>query len=74
MRIQILACGTSRCPALVGAYLLEQLPAFPPAVFHAGEFRYAPLPDGPPAPTRNGGKGPPSQENADTLAALLMDA
>jgi len=46
-RIQILACGTSRHAAQVGAYLLEQLAGIPTSVFYASEFRYAPPPLGP---------------------------
>ncbi|MEN9766945.1 MAG: hypothetical protein RLZZ32_905, partial [Cyanobacteriota bacterium] len=41
-RIQILACGTSRHAAMVGAYLLEQMAGIPASVFYASEFRYAP--------------------------------
>ncbi|MFL2513301.1 MAG: SIS domain-containing protein [Synechococcus sp.] len=43
-RIQLLACGTSRHAALVGAYLLEQFAGLPTSVFYASEFRYAPPP------------------------------
>jgi glucosamine--fructose-6-phosphate aminotransferase (isomerizing) len=43
-RIEILACGTSRHAAQVGAYLLEQLAGIPTSVFYASEFRYAPPP------------------------------
>ena len=43
-QIQILACGTSRHAALVGAQLLEQLAGIPTAVFYASEFRYVPPP------------------------------
>ena len=43
-RIEILACGTSRHAALVGAHLLEQFAGIPTAVHYASEFRYAPPP------------------------------
>ena len=43
-RIQILACGTSRHAAMVGAYLLEQFAGIPASVHYASEFRYAPPP------------------------------
>ena len=43
-RIQILACGTSRPAAMVGAYLLEQFAGIPTSVYYASEFRYAPPP------------------------------
>jgi len=69
-RIQILACGTSRHAALVGAYLLEQLAGIPTSVFHASEFRYAPTPLM--ARTLTIGVTQ-SGETADTLAALLME-
>jgi glucosamine--fructose-6-phosphate aminotransferase (isomerizing) len=69
-RIQILACGTSRHAALVGAYLLEQLAGIPASVFYASEFRYAP----PPLVTRTLTIGvTQSGETADTLAALAME-
>ena len=41
-QIQILACGTSRHAAMVGAYLLEQFAGIPTSVHYASEFRYAP--------------------------------
>ena len=69
-RIQILACGTSRHAALVGAYLLEQLSGLPTSVFHASEFRYAPPPLAPHTLTIGVTQ---SGETADTLAALLME-
>ncbi|MGB7563209.1 MAG: glutamine--fructose-6-phosphate transaminase (isomerizing) [Prochlorococcaceae cyanobacterium] len=69
-RIQILACGTSRHAALVGAYLLEQLAGLPTSVFHASEFRYAPPPLAPHTLTIGVTQ---SGETADTLAALLME-
>ena len=69
-RIQILACGTSRHAALVGAYLLEQLAGIPASVFYASEFRYAPPPLGPHTLTIGVTQ---SGETADTLAALLME-
>ena len=43
-RIEILACGTSRHAAMVGAYLLEQFAGVPTAVYYASEFRYSPPP------------------------------
>jgi len=69
-RIQILACGTSRHAAQVGAYLLEQLAGIPTAVFYASEFRYAP----PPLASHTLTIGvTQSGETADTLAALAME-
>ena len=70
-RIQILACGTSRHAALVGAYLLEQFAGLPTTVFYASEFRYAPPPLAPHTLTIGVTQ---SGETADTLAALTMDA
>ena len=70
-RIQILACGTSRHAALVGAYLLEQFAGLPTSVFYASEFRYAPPPLAPNTLTIGVTQ---SGETADTLAALTMDA
>ena len=70
-RIQILACGTSRHAALVGAYLLEQFAGLPASVFYASEFRYAPPPLAPHTLTIGVTQ---SGETADTLAALSMDA
>ncbi|MCT0249174.1 glutamine--fructose-6-phosphate transaminase (isomerizing) [Synechococcus sp. CS-205] len=69
-RIQILACGTSRHAALVGAYLLEQLAGLPTAVHYASEFRYAPPPLVPHTLTIGVTQ---SGETADTLAALQME-
>ncbi len=70
-QIQILACGTSRHAALVGAYLLEQFAGLPTTVFYASEFRYAP----PPLSSHTLTIGvTQSGETADTLAALSMDA
>jgi glucosamine--fructose-6-phosphate aminotransferase (isomerizing) len=69
-RIQILACGTSRHAAQVGAYLLEQLAGIPTSVFYASEFRYAPPPLGPNMLTIGVTQ---SGETADTLAALAME-
>ncbi len=70
-QIQILACGTSRHAALVGAYLLEQFAGIPTTVFYASEFRYAP----PPLASHTLTIGvTQSGETADTLAALSMDA
>jgi len=69
-RIQILACGTSRHAAQVGAYLLEQLAGIPASVFYASEFRYAPPPLS--ANTLTIGVTQ-SGETADTLAALAME-
>jgi glucosamine--fructose-6-phosphate aminotransferase (isomerizing) len=69
-RIQILACGTSRHAAQVGAYLLEQLAGIPTSVFYASEFRYAPPPLGPHTLTIGVTQ---SGETADTLAALAME-
>ncbi|MEB3327158.1 MAG: glutamine--fructose-6-phosphate transaminase (isomerizing) [Synechococcus sp.] len=69
-RIQILACGTSRHAAQVGAYLLEQLAGIPTSVFYASEFRYGP----PPLSTHTLTIGvTQSGETADTLAALAME-
>jgi len=69
-RIQILACGTSRHAAQVGAYLLEQLAGLPTAVHYASEFRYAPPPLTPHMLTIGVTQ---SGETADTLAALAME-
>jgi len=69
-RIQILACGTSRHAALVGAYLLEQFAGVPTRVDYASEFRYAPPPLAPNTLTIGVTQ---SGETADTLAALAMD-
>ena len=69
--IQILACGTSRHAALVGAYLLEQFAGIPTTVFYASEFRYSPPPLAPHTLTIGVTQ---SGETADTLAALSMDA
>jgi glucosamine--fructose-6-phosphate aminotransferase (isomerizing) len=68
--IQILACGTSRHAAQVGAYLLEQLAGVPTSVFYASEFRYAPPPLRPHTLTIGVTQ---SGETADTLAALVME-
>ena len=69
-QIQILACGTSRHAAQVGAHLLEQLAGIPTAVYYASEFRYAP----PPLSRHTLTIGvTQSGETADTLAALAMD-
>ena len=70
-RIQILACGTSRHAAMVGAYLLEQFAGVPTSVFYASEFRYAPPPLAPNTLTIGVTQ---SGETADTLAALAMEA
>ncbi|WP_320673818.1 glutamine--fructose-6-phosphate transaminase (isomerizing) [Prochlorococcus sp. MIT 1341] len=70
-RVQILACGTSRHAALVGAHLLEQFSGIPTSVFYASEFRYAPPPLEPNTLTIGVTQ---SGETADTLAALLMEA
>ena len=70
-QIQILACGTSRHAALVGAYLLEQFAGVPTSVHYASEFRYAPPPLA--ANTLTVGVTQ-SGETADTLAALAMEA
>ena len=69
-RIQILACGTSRHAAQVGAYLLEQVAGLPTTVFYASEFRYAPPPLSPQMLTIGVTQ---SGETADTLAALIME-
>ena len=69
-RIQILACGTSRHAAQVGAYLLEQLAGIPTRVFYASEFRYSPPPLAPNTLTIGVTQ---SGETADTLAALAME-
>ena len=69
-RIQILACGTSRHAALVGAHLLEQLAGVPTSVHYASEFRYAPPPLSPNTLTIGVTQ---SGETADTLAALSME-
>ena len=70
-RIQILACGTSRHAAQVGAYLLEQFAGIPTSVFYASEFRYAPPPLAPNTLTIGVTQ---SGETADTLAALVWNA
>ncbi|ABB33904.1 glutamine--fructose-6-phosphate transaminase (isomerizing) [Synechococcus sp. CC9605] len=70
-RIQILACGTSRHAAMVGAYLLEQFAGLPASVHYASEFRYAPPPLAPHTLTIGVTQ---SGETADTLAALAMEA
>ena len=70
-RIEILACGTSRHAALVGAHLLEQFADIPTAVHYASEFRYAPPPLAPNTLTIGVTQ---SGETADTLAALAMEA
>ncbi len=69
-RVQILACGTSRHAAMVGAYLLEQFADLPTSVFYASEFRYAAPPLAPNTLTIGVTQ---SGETADTLAALLME-
>ena len=69
--IQILACGTSRHAAMVGAYLLEQFAGIPTTVFYASEFRYAPPPLIPNTLTIGVTQ---SGETADTLSALAMEA
>ena len=69
-RIQILACGTSRHAAQVGAHLLEQLAGIPTSVYYASEFRYAPPPLVPHTLTIGVTQ---SGETADTLAALAME-
>ena len=69
-RIQILACGTSRNAAMVGAYLLEQFAGVPTNVFFASEFRYSPPPLSPNTLTIGVSQ---SGETADTLAALRME-
>jgi glucosamine--fructose-6-phosphate aminotransferase (isomerizing) len=69
-RIDILACGTSRHAAQVGAYLLEQMAGIPTSVFYASEFRYAPPPLAPHTLTIGVTQ---SGETADTLAALEME-
>ena len=69
-RIQILACGTSRHAAQVGAHLLEQLAGLPTSVYYASEFRYAPPPLVPHMLTIGVTQ---SGETADTLAALAME-
>jgi len=70
-RIEILACGTSRHAALVGAHLLEQFAGIPTAVYYASEFRYSPPPLAPNTLTIGVTQ---SGETADTLAALAMEA
>jgi glucosamine--fructose-6-phosphate aminotransferase (isomerizing) len=69
-RIDVLACGTSRHAAQVGAHLLEQLAGIPAQVFYASEFRYAPPPLRPHTLTIGVTQ---SGETADTLAALAME-
>ncbi len=69
-RIQILACGTSRHAAQVGAHLLEQLAGIPTSVYYASEFRYSPPPLVPHMLTIGVTQ---SGETADTLAALAME-
>jgi len=70
-QIQILACGTSRHAAMVGAHLLEQFAGIPTSVHYASEFRYAPPPLAPHTLTIGVTQ---SGETADTLAALAMEA
>ncbi len=70
-QIQILACGTSRHAAMVGAYLLEQFAGIPTSVFYASEFRYSAPPLAPNTLTIGVTQ---SGETADTLAALAMEA
>ncbi|SAY39431.1 glutamine--fructose-6-phosphate transaminase (isomerizing) [Candidatus Synechococcus spongiarum] len=69
-RVQILACGTSRHAALVGAHLLEQLAGIPSSVHYASEFRYAPPPLLPHTLTIGVTQ---SGETADTMAALTIE-
>ncbi len=69
-QIQILACGTSRHAAMVGAYLLEQFAGVSTKVYFASEFRYAPPPLSPNTLTIGVSQ---SGETADTLAALRME-
>ena len=69
-QIQILACGTSRHAAMVGAYLLEQFSGVPTNVYFASEFRYSPPPVSPNTLTIGVSQ---SGETADTLAALRME-
>ncbi len=69
-KIQILACGTSRHAAMVGAHLLEQFAGIPTSVFYASEFRYATPPLSPNTLTIGVTQ---SGETADTLAALSID-
>ena len=69
-RVQLLACGTSRHAALVGAHLLEQLAGVPSSVHYASEFRYAPPPLLPHTLTIGVTQ---SGETADTLAALAIE-
>tara|TARA_Y100001968_G_scaffold1655_1_gene1417 strand:- start:23494 stop:25398 length:1905 start_codon:yes stop_codon:yes gene_type:complete len=68
--IQILACGTSRHAAMVGAYLLEQFAGIQTSVFYASEFRYSAPPLSPNTLTIGVTQ---SGETADTLAALSME-
>ncbi len=70
-QIQILACGTSRHAAMVGAYLLEQFAGIPTSVFYASEFRYSAPPLVPNTLTIGVTQ---SGETADTLAALSMES
>ena len=69
-QIQILACGTSRHAAMVGAYLLEQFAGVPTNVHFASEFRYSPPPVSPNTLTIGVSQ---SGETADTLAAIRME-
>jgi len=69
-KIQILACGTSKHAAMVGAYLLEQFAGVSTKVYFASEFRYAPPPLSPNTLTIGVSQ---SGETADTLAALRME-
>ena len=69
-RIQIVACGTSRHAAMVGAYLLEQFAGITTNVYFASEFRYSPPPVSPNTLTIGVSQ---SGETADTLAALRME-
>ncbi len=69
-QIQIIACGTSRHAAMVGAYLLEQFAGVRTNVYFASEFRYSP----PPVSSNTLTIGvSQSGETADTLAALRME-
>ena len=69
-KIQILACGTSKHAAMVGAYLLEQFAGVSTNVYFASEFRYSPPPVSPNTLTIGVSQ---SGETADTLAALRME-
>ncbi len=68
-RLIIVSCGTARCAALAGGYMLEDVAGIPVEVDYAHEFRYRNAPIG-----KNTVVLAISQsgETADTLAALKV--